>query len=116
MNKNLRRGAASLLFAGLVVSGLSACSTQAYDGPHTGCHVTSKDRTKDSDGDSDARVYTSNCGTFKVGDDIFHGEYNSADVFGSIQVGHTYDFVAYGYRNGFTSDFPNIEKATEVKS
>lgn len=109
----LRTILASAAVATVALVSLTGCSP-SYAGPTTACHVTDKDRTSTGKGGSDARVYTSNCGTFQVGDDFVHGVYNSADLFGQIQVGHTYNFEAYGYRNGFTSTFPNIEGIHEV--
>lgn len=80
----------------------------------TGCVVTEKDRTKGTDNKSDARVYTKNCGTFKVADSILEGTWTSADTYASIRVGKTYDFKTRGYRVGFFSMFPNIVRAEEV--
>lgn len=88
-----------------------------FDGDKTGCTVTDKQAIGRTDEDgrntTDYRVFTS-CGTFAVQDDPFIGQWNSADTFGSIQVDKTYDFEAYGWRNGFFSTFPNIKTAIEV--
>ena len=78
------------------------------------CKVLDKDRTTNSEGHSEARVYTS-CGTFKVADSLTRGKFTSADTFGRIQEGHTYKFTYHGWRNGFLSMFPNITEAEEVK-
>ncbi len=112
------------LFAGLALAGalvLSACSGSpaepgtvdypggSYSGEKTDCKVTDK-QAINREGNTDYRVFSS-CGVFGVQDDPFIGQWNSADTFGSISVGKTYDFEAYGFRNGFLSTFPNIKTA-----
>ena len=98
---------------------LTGCfSLQEYgdsqDEPTTNCTVDGKERV-DLGGDegSEYRVYSS-CGVFKVVDDPLKGHWNSADTYNSIKEGKTYDFKAYGIRNGLLSEFPNILEATEV--
>lgn len=72
------------------------------------CVVAGKDRTTNSEGQSQMRVYTENCGTFTIGDDWFRGNFNTADMYGSLQEGSTYTFQATGFRVGILSMFPNI--------
>lgn len=95
----------------LVLAGLAGCAQDSSAGP---CTVTEKDRTVDADGRSQARVYTEECGVFVVDDAPLKGQFNSADTFAGIDVGSTYEFETYGFRNGFLSSFPNIITATEV--
>lgn len=92
-----------LLAALIVTSVVSAAHTQDY----RGCTVTDKDRTRGTDGKSDARVYTS-CGVFTVSDSILSTRWDSADVYSRVQVGTAYDIHARGYRIPFLSRFPNI--------
>lgn len=80
----------------------------------TACVVTDKDRTTNSDGDSDMRIYTENCGVLSVGDNLFTGTFNSADIYGSIEVGGTYDFEMVGFRIPLFSMFPIINTVTPV--
>jgi hypothetical protein len=101
--------ASAVLLAGLSMTGCAAAVE--YDGDTTGCLVDMKERVIDGEGESVYRVY-SDCGVFEVKDDLLHGAFNSADTYGSIHEGETYDFEAYGWRNGFLSLFPNIVKAT----
>lgn len=85
------------------------------------CTVDSKDRgttvTSDGDGNvtsqTDYRVYT-DCGVFTVADNFFLGKFNSADTYGSLSEGKTYDLEVIGWRNGFLSWFPNILSAEKV--
>lgn len=78
------------------------------------CTVVSKDRTSDGKGNSDARIYTKECGVLKVGDATFIGHFNSADTYSQIQAGHVYEFHTIGFRVPFLSDFPNIVQVAEV--
>jgi hypothetical protein len=106
-----------ILAAGLIAAAaftLTGCSP-AYEGEATNCTVTDKQAVAMSKGGTNYRVFSS-CGVFGVQDDLALGQWNSADTFNSIEVGKTYDFEAYGWRNGFFSTFPNILKATEVEA
>lgn len=76
--------------------------------------VTERDRVSNGDGGSESRVYTDQ-GVFGVGDDPFKGQWNSADIYGKLQPGVTYEVTTVGYRNGLFSLFPNIIKAEELK-
>lgn len=73
--------------------------------------VTGKESvtTSNSEGGSDHeyRVYT-NKGTFVVKDSLWHTRFNSADVYGRLKEGQTYDCVVYGWRIPFFSSFKNI--------
>lgn len=111
MHPKLAVRLSAILLAALAVTGLTGCATTS---PKTPCKVTGKDHSYTSEGSSVYRVYSS-CGVFNVKDAMFVGQFNSADTYAGIQVGHTYRFTTYGYRNGFLSWFPNITKAVEVK-
>ncbi len=86
------------------------------------CTVTGKDRTtkviSDANGgtssSSDARIYTEDCGTLQVADELIKGRFSSADTYAAIKPGHRYEFQVIGWRNGFLSEFPNILHGTEV--
>lgn len=73
------------------------------------CTVTSSDRTN-----KDMRVYT-DCGVFTVGDVWLRGEFSSADTYGSIEDGATYEFTTIGWRIPVLSVFPKVIEATQVK-
>ena len=72
------------------------------------CTVTDKDRAKNSEGGSDMRVYTKDCGTLKVADSLFDGTFSSSDTYASIEPGKTYTFDTRGVRVPILSAFPNI--------
>lgn len=108
-------GGAVLVGAGIgIVAVISS-----YQTDHTAtCTVTSKDTiTKVVDGNSktEKRVGTEECGVFTVNDSFTKGNLRSADLYYSLKEGHKYTLTYNGWRNGFTSSFPNITKAIEVK-
>lgn len=111
MNSTTIRTAA--LTALILAAGtLTGCGIQ-YDGDTSNCTVTDKYVAVASKS-SEKRLSTS-CGVFTVEDELSQGDWNSADRYAQIEVGKTYDFDTYGFRNGFFSTFPNIAAATEVK-
>jgi hypothetical protein len=82
------------------------------------CTITTKDTiTKVENGNSttEKRVGTEECGVFTVNDSYLKGSLRSADIYYSLKEGHKYTLTYNGWRNGFTSSFPNITKAVEVK-
>lgn len=101
-----------VVIGSVVFQGVNATSAPVSS---TSCEVTGKDRASDGQGGSSMRVYTTNCGTFGVQDNLFVGQLNSADVYGSIQEGRTYDFQTVGKRIPLMSMFPNIVSVTEVQ-
>lgn len=103
----------ALALIGAAVLGVTMTGCSANE-PATNCVVDDKDRST-VDGKSLYRVYSS-CGIFNIEDAALLGQFNSADTYASIEVGKTYNFETYGYRNGFMSMFPNITKATEVST
>jgi hypothetical protein len=110
------------LIAIVVVSGLAIAVVSlvsSYNAEHTAdCTITSKDTiTKVENGNSstEKRVGTEECGVFTVNDSLAKGTFRSADIYYSLKEGHKYTLTYNGWRNGFTSSFPNITKAVEVK-
>lgn len=72
------------------------------------CTVTDKDRTRDAEGNSDMRIYTEDCGNFKVTDTVLRGVFNSSDLYAEIEPGSTYTFDTFGWRIPVLSVFPTI--------
>lgn len=81
---------------------------------HFTCTVEDKDRTSNSKGVSDMRIYTTDCGNLTVADAMFRSNYHSSDTFAAIKPGHRYEFTTIGFRIPFMSEFPNIVEAKEV--
>lgn len=106
--------AVGLVIAGIAVVGIA--SEHANEQTRT-CTVTSKDRTTDREGRSDARIYTEQCGTLQTGDMLTRGQFNSADIYSAIEPDHTYEMTTVGWRVGILSTFPKIiGTPTEVTS
>lgn len=78
---------------------------------YASCTVEEKDRTTNSEGESDMRIYT-DCGVFRVGDNFWTFTFASADTYSSIDIGETYDFKTIGWRAPVFSQFPLILEAT----
>lgn len=79
-----------------------------YNNHVTTCTVESKDRGMSHDGKSHYRVYTKQCGVLANEDQMFVGKFNSADIQGQLEPGHTYRLRVTGWRLPFFSSFPNI--------
>lgn len=103
-------GIAGAIVCGAIIFGVSA----GYMNPRDlKCYVQDKDRAK-SDSSSDMRVYTKDCGVLHVQDLFWGRQFNSADIFSSIEPGHTYMFHVTGIRVPFFSVFPNIRATQRV--
>ena len=98
-----------ILVVGLFVPGVVALTSLRVE---TSCTVTDKDRVTGTEGKSNMRVYTEQCGVLNVEDSLLDLQFNSADVFSSIKVGETYDFKTRGLRIPLMSMFPNIVSVT----
>lgn len=72
------------------------------------CTITGTDRTRDSEGRSDMRVYTEQCGTLAVGDLWLRGQFDSADIYGQLDEGVTYEVTTVGWRIPPLSRFETI--------
>ncbi|AXC36312.1 hypothetical protein SEA_FORK_86 [Microbacterium phage Fork] len=113
MKKAIKTFLAASVALGVLTIGLTGCGIKTTE-TTTDCLVT--DKYVQVSGKSSAKIVASSCGVFMVEDELSQGNWNSADVYAKIEVGKTYDFEAYGPRNGFLSLFPNINSATEVEA
>jgi hypothetical protein len=52
--------------------------------------------------------------TFTLNDSLWHGVWNTADMYAQLIVGNTYTFRASGWRIPLLSKFPNIIEIKEV--
>lgn len=98
-----------VLVAGLAGAGAWAASF-ANEQTRT-CTVTDTDRTTrvvDGQSSSDMRIYTEDCGTLAVGDVLLRGQFDSADIFGQLEPGETYEVTTIGWRVPFLSQFPTV--------
>lgn len=102
-------GIGVMLLVGVAI-GLALWSESANETTRT-CAVTDKDRTTVSTRDSsrsDMRIYTADCGTLSVSDLITRGQFNSADIYASIEPGNTYEITTVGWRIPWLSAFPVV--------
>lgn len=107
-------GVAALIVVG-IAAGLSwSIAWESTTATRT-CTVTKADRTMNSKGQSNTRVYTDDCGVLAVQDDMLRGHFNSADVYGAIHDGERMTFHTVGWRFDFGSVFPNIIDAKPAK-
>ena len=116
MSTTARKARVAVAATGAILAALTlvGCAAPAdYSSPEGPCTVNNKDRSS-NDGHSKFLVYTDQCGVLTVDDAILENKWNSSDTYAAIKVGHTYEFVTYGFRNGFISSYPNILSAVEV--
>lgn len=71
------------------------------------CKITGK-HVAVVDGYSQYRISTANCGSFMIADNVFKGQFDSADVYGQLEEGKRYDITSVGYRIPVISAFPNM--------
>lgn len=92
----------------VILGGIGLSVANATHVEERTCTVSDKDRTSKSDGSSDARVYTEDCGTLHVADSLLSWTWSSSDTYAEIQPGETYEFTTRGYRVPLFSMFPNV--------
>lgn len=98
-----------LIIGGVI--GAALWSEHANETTRT-CTVTDKDRTtvtsREGTSRSDMRIYTDDCGTLTVTDLMTRGQFDSADVYASIEPGSTYEITTVGWRIPWLSVFPVV--------
>lgn len=108
-----RRTIAGAIAGLALIAALAGCaqSTESV-GP---CTVNDKSATSSgTSGHIKYLVYTDQCGVLTVDDAVLLNHYDSSDVYARLKKGHTYTLDTYGYRNNFTSSYPNIISALET--
>lgn len=112
-------GGTAIVVIAIGIVFLIVISISAYKGSerHVTTKVTDKERVCKSDGDGgtdcEYLVFTE-AGTFKLTDTVLYGRFNTSDVYGRIQKDKRYDLKVVGWRQGWSSSYPNIIEATEV--
>jgi len=110
-NASSEIGCGTYLIVTVILAVIAAicCGAYSWGSENTmTCSVEEKDRTKDSSGSSDMRLYTEECGILQVGDSWARGNFNSADDYAAIETGETYEFTTIGWRIPFLSMFPTV--------
>ena len=105
MDKSIKVIIGILFGVAVFVPGVVALASSRVE---TSCTVTDKDRVTGTEGKSNMRVYTEQCGVLNVEDSLLDLQF----VFSSIKVGETYDFKTRGLRIPLLSMFPNIVSVT----
>lgn len=101
----------------IIVGGIIWAVAYANSGVDRLCTVTDKDRTTtvtNGSSSTDVRVWTEECGVLSLNDSLIGMSYDTADKYGQIEVGKTYQFHTLGWRIPFLSEFPNITEINEA--
>lgn len=61
-------------------------------------------------------LYLINCGgtTYKISDLLWKGKFNSADIYGNLEIGKKYELSISGYRWSYFSKYQNINEYKEI--
>ena len=77
--------------------------------------ITVKDKiVKNYEDDSLYLIFTDK-GTYEVRDSIVNGRFNSSDMYGRLEKGHTYKVTVIGFRVPLLSWYKNILSAEEIE-
>lgn len=95
----------AVLFLGLFT--MSAASAFVNEEERT-CTVEEKDRTRNGNSGSDMRIYTEECGTLAVGDILWRGQFDSADIYADLEPDNSYQIRTVGWRIPIMSEFPRV--------
>lgn len=98
----------------LIVVGVGVSAMASFHEESKSCTVTGKESVAQGEEGHEYRVYTEQCGTLAVRDDWIRGRFNSADSYGQMHPGRTYNMVTLGWRIPILSIMPNIYTASEV--
>ena len=102
--------------AGIILGACAVLSLPVYCAYGTQAEVTftvtGKERVHS--GQSGRYLVFTDAGTFEVTDSIFHGRFDSSDLYGRMQEGKTYRAKVYGFRIEISSAYQNILSVEEV--
>jgi len=100
------------LMAALIIIGGIALTVSGYSNKQTiKTKVTGKERVTEGGKNGEVKSFYlifTEAGTLKLEDDLFYGNFNSSDWYGSIHQDSVYTFHVVGYRIGFLSSYQNI--------
>lgn len=66
------------------------------------------DKVSHQSGNSSTYLIYTDKGVYSDSDSVLHGKFNSSDVYGQLQRGHTYDCKVHGHRVHVMSWYENI--------
>ena len=66
---------------------------------------------------SDDELYLINCGgtTYKISDLLWKGKFNSADIYGNLEIGKKYELSISGYLWSYFSEYQNINDYKKIE-
>ena len=92
------------------------CSIPAMHVEYYTVEVTKTEITGDDDYMVFGKDTTNNAiRTFTLNDSIWHGNWDTADDYATLEVGQTYTFKTTGWRIPILSAFPNIVSITKAQ-
>lgn len=100
----------------IIVCGIGFFCTIEYQNEQTiTCEV--KDKWIKRPKGNNNELYLVNCGgnTYKVSDLLWKGKFDSADIYGNLEVGKEYEITVSGYRMGYFNMYQNINSYKEIK-
>lgn len=101
----------------LVIAMMAFCLTGCTDymNEQTVQCVVKDKWIKRPSGDDD-ELYLVNCGgtTYKISDLLLKGKFNSADIYGNLEIGKKYELSISGYRWSYFSEYQNINEYKEI--
>ena len=76
-----------------------------------------KDKWIKRPSDHEDELYLVNCGgtTYKITDLLWKGKFNSADIYGNLEIGKKYELNVSGYRWSYFSEYQNINDYKEIE-
>lgn len=124
MSRLPSRGSNPLIAAGIAVILILivvGCGVSVYglvNKDHVRITVRDK-QTKVSCSDGDCKdkylIYTDH-GVYEDTDNLLQLKFNSSDLYGDLQEGHTYDCTVVGFRLPFFSSYKNLLSCEEVEA
>lgn len=100
----------AIIVALLLVVGIGSCAVSYYGDDQVRVTIKQKESVNTQDG-HEYRVYTDQ-GTFIMGDSLIKGRLDTADEYGALEEGKTYNCEAYGFRVPLFSSFKNLHSCT----
>lgn len=76
--------------------------------------ATVTDKVVKNSGNNSKYLIFTDKGVKEDTDNLFHGKFNSSDVYSALKVGCTYQFNQIGVRNDFFSMYPDILTSVPV--
>jgi hypothetical protein len=107
------------IITGLIIGAAIGISILAVSNRRTEVGIVTSKEVKRINKEDTYLIYTESedgeINVYEITDSLVHFRFNSADVYGGIKEGHTYEFEVVGIRSGIMSLYPNILEYKEIK-